>query len=388
MNLSVRQKPRRGRPASQSAGISGLLRERLAQGVWSPGERLPTRPELERELGVSNHTVQRTMRELETEGFIRSEGRGGTYVADHPPCHCCHGLVFDGHPYGYWSRLMDAICAGAETVSKASSPACRFKTYYDAGGRADTEAYARLLADVRAHRLAGLIFATPQFGISGSPLFTETQIPCVAVESNVDSKLPHVMARYPDLQSFTERAMKAIAADAGGRRRVAVLSYGITPRTKAIMATAREMGLRIEPWWVQTPQMGDPEAIAACVQLLLAGAPDQRPDALVITDDNYVEAATAALAAMNLRIPHDLLVVAHCNFPVPPPAAVPVVRLGFDFHALLHDATDSIAARRAGLPTPGRRLFPALFEHELEPVRKGSHGPEGARLDSLGCLAT
>ena len=51
---------------------------------------------------------------------------------------------------------------------------------------------------------------------------------------------------------------------------------------------------------------------------------------------------------------------------LPPPAAVPVVRLGYDFRDLIRDATDSIAARRTGQPTPDRKLFPALLEPELE----------------------
>ena len=56
---------------------------------------------------------------------------------------------------------------------------------------------------------------------------------------------------------------------------------------------------------------------------MLHGPAHDRPDALVITDDNLVPAATAGVLAAGRRVPADLEVVAHANFPHVTPSAVP-----------------------------------------------------------------
>ena len=43
-------------------------------------------------------------------------------------------------------------------------------------------------------------------------------------------------------------------------------------------------------------------------------------------DDNLVPDATAVVASVGLRVPDDLLVIVHTNFPYPTPAAVPACR--------------------------------------------------------------
>ncbi len=54
-------------------------------------------------------------------------------------------------------------------------------------------------------------------------------------------------------------------------------------------------------------------------RLLVQGAPGERPDGLVITDDNLVPDLTAGLAESGVKD----VVVAHTNFPHPTPSAVP-----------------------------------------------------------------
>ena len=38
------------------------LRQRISQGIWAIGERLPTEPELSAELGISRNTLYRKLR--------------------------------------------------------------------------------------------------------------------------------------------------------------------------------------------------------------------------------------------------------------------------------------------------------------------------------------
>ncbi len=67
------------------AAVKAALRERIAQGGWQPGVRLPSERELVQEFGCARMTVQRGLRELEEEGLIERRQGSGSYVAElHP----------------------------------------------------------------------------------------------------------------------------------------------------------------------------------------------------------------------------------------------------------------------------------------------------------------
>ena len=65
------------------AQVRELLMQRIASGVWQPGDALPSEPELAAEIGVSQGTVRKALDEMEAETLVlRRQGRG-TYVAGH-----------------------------------------------------------------------------------------------------------------------------------------------------------------------------------------------------------------------------------------------------------------------------------------------------------------
>ena len=69
--------------------VREVLRQRILDGVYAPGERIPSEPELAREFGVSRGTVERAIRDLVQQGaLIREQGRG-TFVA-HPLLNSIH----------------------------------------------------------------------------------------------------------------------------------------------------------------------------------------------------------------------------------------------------------------------------------------------------------
>jgi GntR family transcriptional regulator len=65
--------------------VKQILVQRIASGVWRPGELVPAEPKLGQELGVSPGTVRKALDELEAENLvIRQQGRG-TFVTTHTP---------------------------------------------------------------------------------------------------------------------------------------------------------------------------------------------------------------------------------------------------------------------------------------------------------------
>jgi DNA-binding LacI/PurR family transcriptional regulator len=96
---------------------------------------------------------------------------------------------------------------------------------------------------------------------------------------------------------------------------------------------------------------------------LLMSHPDYRPDGLFIADDNLVESVAAGLVTAGVRVPAELKVLAHCNFPAAAGSVLPFVRLGYDAHAVLSAAIEMIARARAGA-APGIAEIPVIFENE------------------------
>ncbi len=65
--------------------VKASLKERIAQGGWQPGVRLPSERELVQTFGCARMTVHRALRELEDEGLIERRQGSGSYVAElHP----------------------------------------------------------------------------------------------------------------------------------------------------------------------------------------------------------------------------------------------------------------------------------------------------------------
>jgi GntR family transcriptional regulator len=60
--------------------IAEILRTRIRNGDWAPGERLPSIPAIAEMFGVAKQTVQRTIDQLRLEGLLITKPGSGTYV--------------------------------------------------------------------------------------------------------------------------------------------------------------------------------------------------------------------------------------------------------------------------------------------------------------------
>jgi len=64
--------------------VAEALRERILDGDLKPGDRLPSEPDLARELGVSRATVRAAFTVLEEEGLVLRRHGAGTFVLRRP----------------------------------------------------------------------------------------------------------------------------------------------------------------------------------------------------------------------------------------------------------------------------------------------------------------
>lgn len=62
--------------------VAEELRQRIAEGVWVPGDRLPSRGQLAQECGVSEAVIRTAQELLTSQGVLEGRTGSGTYVAE------------------------------------------------------------------------------------------------------------------------------------------------------------------------------------------------------------------------------------------------------------------------------------------------------------------
>jgi DNA-binding LacI/PurR family transcriptional regulator len=91
-----------------------------------------------------------------------------------------------------------------------------------------------------------------------------------------------------------------------------------------------------------------------------------RPDALLVTDDHLVEAVADALIEFGVRVPDDMLVVGHWNFPMKFNRDLPVQLIGVDNVELIRRWVAAIDDQRRGAALPARVIVPTTVAGEVK----------------------
>jgi DNA-binding LacI/PurR family transcriptional regulator len=351
------------RHAAKQDRIVEELRESIRSRRFPAGSRMPTRAELQKDYGVSSVTVQRALDRLIADGFVVPRGRHGTFVVERPPHTCTYGLVIprlqgeDG-----WVRFWTAL--GNEAMAMTRQGDVSVVRYHGIDGHHDGDDWRRLLHDLEAQRLAGLLFSTvPAHGLAGTAVMT-ADIPRIAITLRPE---PHPFTPLMlDTVSFVDRALEHLHNL--GRTRIAMLGVpGHPPGFHRRFADGlRDFGMSTRPFWFQQVTPSTPEPARNLAHLLLHPGQRDRPDALIITDDNLVEHAAAGVIAAGVHVPDDCALVAHCNFPWPTPSVLPARRLGYNAREVWNTAIAAIDRLRRGESVGQNELVvKARFEDEL-----------------------
>ncbi len=344
-------------PSRKQSDILRELRSEIVEGRLLPGDTVPSRQELLGRFGSSRQTLQSAINTLIRDGFLTAKRFQGTLVADNPPHLRNFGIVsFHGFSESKYTSAIQQAAIGLSEKGPFS-----FKFYCYERGHIQTEGYRRLNSDVESQILAGLIFTNPPIHLDGTAALEQPGLPLVTnCAPGAYDNLHHI---YYAWDSFLERATDYLARR--GRKRVALIGaylYRGQIEKDIECLVGRKIG---RPELVQSCALEPGSAYQAALLLMKLSGED-RPDALIIRDDNLVEAATEGLAFSGVSIPRDLEVVAHCNFPVRPPSCVPVVRLGLDCRDMILRDIECLTAQREGRPFPKDVEMPVVFESELD----------------------
>jgi DNA-binding LacI/PurR family transcriptional regulator len=351
-------KKRRNKPSLKKNAILKLLRTQIASGRYQPGQRIPTRDDLEIEYSAGRVTIQRVMDDLMKEGFVESRGRAGTVVVDRPPHLAHYGLVFPFRPtHVSWTQFFTTLVHQARQVESLGEE--RFPIYYEeATLKPSKDGFHQLRSDSESHRLAGLIFAASPHDLRGLGFIEKPPLPCVMI-GTPDRHL-HIPTIQFDGESFTRMALDHLLSQS--RRKIALIGAG-HPRDQyaGFKQALADRSMWTRDYWLQTGPIGHPAVTKGIAHLLFHANQHERPDGLIIGDDNLVPSMILGLLDVGIRVPEDLSVVAHCNFPWPTPSLLPVKHLGYDSRQLLQLLMESIDLQIQGGTPPPVTMLPAVF---------------------------
>lgn len=324
--------------------VAGAIRNRIISGGAKPGYRLPNYSELGREFNVGQATIQKAIECLSEDGFVRTQPRSGTFVAESLPHLTKTALVIPQNlrQTQFYLALSDAA---ALLEQQGETEFIRYYPSSESSSQGDAE---RLGGDAVRRRFGSVIFAAPPVEEMYAPLLQDQGLRRILIGTR--GKLS-ISAVGPDIHSFRKMAINHLLSL--GRRRIAHLCVDarhVDPGQ--LMDELSGLGAELHPHWVQWVANGEVFRPATnIVRLLMALSPEQRPDALVIHDDNLIDHAIGGLLLSGVKVPEQLAIVAHTNFPTPVASVLPVKRLGFDCCRILRDCLhrlDPAFALRSG----------------------------------------
>lgn len=344
----------------KQSSIVANLRRQIVLGRQEPGSRLPTWDELAKQYSVSRPTLRLALRDLKQQGFIEPDSTRGTFVSRNPPCLSRYGLVFYESPGGVgWNRLYAALSEQATNQFQSSHRQLEVFSGVSAGQ--SSEGRKIILEGVENHCFAGLIMVG---AVAQMPDEHWRNMPVRQVIISKPKNAPDRPSLGMDWQSFWHKSLDWL--ESRGRKKIAFLGIDTAPQ-HGLFELAKQRGFITRTAWHHAASLRFPDGAGHIAQLLMDSSMTQKPDAIVITDDNLVEPALGGLLAAGVRVGSELDIVAHCCWPWPVSTMPQVKRLGFDAGEILNTALDMIDEQRTGEINVTTRLVPARFEEELTP---------------------
>jgi len=344
--------------------VARHLRARIVSGEFPPGARLPSRSTLEQLLGTTKVTVQRAFNDLSEDGFIAVKGKQGTFVAEAPPHLTRYGVLFPKYPESttYISRFWSALAAESEEITR-SGPRTMV-AFHGMQEGIDPWGRNRLHHEIRTHQLAGIIYVynPGESDAETHKLLERFAVPRIAItHSSVPIAMPALSIDYA---SFFDGALDEIAAS--GKERVAIMFPNSVDAQfgDSLWNAIAQRGLTTKPYWWLPMNLGFPGSARPFAHLLMNPDQNLRPDALIVADDNLLDEVVLGLNDAGVRLPDDLLVVGHTNFPTAPaPYHDSMKLMGFDVPKILEQCLNLLELQRRGEPVPALTKAPAVFGH-------------------------
>jgi DNA-binding LacI/PurR family transcriptional regulator len=287
------------------------LREALAVGTYSQGEKLPSENDLVETFGASRPTVRRALAQLEADGLVERRAGSGTFV-----CRQSHqknfvfGLLI---PELGITEIFEPVCRGISQAHLGGHHGLLWGPTFAPG--ASKESQAEQLCKYFIKRSVSGVFFAPlelsegkdEVNLSIARALDDARIPIVLLDRD--------MYDYPkrsqyDLVGIDNRRAGFVVAEhllLSGSRRVAFFARPYSaPTVSARIAGYREaIRAHLDSGSEDLVEYGDPSDIVAVRHLLSR----TRPDAVVCANDYTAAQLMTTLNEIGVHVPSEIRIV-------------------------------------------------------------------------------
>lgn len=325
--------------------VVNYVRDQIALGRWRPGEQIPFRTWFIENFSTTPNTVQKAFDQLRGEGFVVAIPHIGTSVANNPPFQNRHLILLYGDPERP-QMLTQAILQAAQNIEASRN--VKFDVEYILDKRIDDPHCVAVHKAVQAHQYSSVFFEAfsnnpielaiasidnvPMSGIFplcpfplGSLVVTLNAIPTTLTSTNLK----------PLFEECQKRELKKISIFDGS-----ILDLN---REVDIRNTAKAYNLECGPYHIQLASTSTSSLRLAQYAFRAVLAPEMpwQPEALVISDDNFVPIINKILLEFyGKNATSRFFIVAHGNLPLLPPTSVPIVFHGLDIEKTIASVID------------------------------------------------
>ncbi len=351
-----------GRIPQKRRGILKAITGKIVSGEWPLGSKIPNRLAIEKTFNASSVTVQRAMEFLTADGFLEPRGRSGTFVSKTPPYLHNYAIVFHGSPNRNWSAFLQSIYSEARKLKLGGRS--RIKFYFDINGDPRAQDYGRLISDIRAHKLAGIFFTTNPYQVAGTPITDEGDIPRVTITNAKGSS--QLSSLVLDGESVAEMGINYLIEK--GCRKIGVFmstqqAKAFLPHFKKVLSD-RNCIFRDE--WAQSIHIHSAWSAVNVVKLLFKLRKEDIPDGIYVADDNLTSHVIEGIRESGKKIPGDIVVSSHSNFPATFDHPDTVKLFGFNVNQMLRESLNLIDMKNRGEKLPPSVKLKSCSDDEFE----------------------
>ncbi len=298
------------RRESLSRQIIPILREEILTHR-QPGQRLEPIEQMAKHFSVSFPTMREALSVLEQEGLVERHVGRGTFVGDLNKSRHVGVLIeqdiADPHAPYFGRRVSQQV------VRFLCQASVRARLYVGHRPVADDSPRPLTCADfleaVERRRLSGVVAFAPDCTLPYWLGAVQAQhIPVVGGSGQYSCAVKH---EGRSLRMGVEYLLRR------GRRRIALMEYHApldhTGALESFHTAMRMAGAEVNPRWIRHSL--NPCAPGANLEEFpsIWAASREKPDGLLICDDNLFPATAMAILRLGVRVPQDLLVVTHWN---------------------------------------------------------------------------
>lgn len=369
------------RPQYAYLHIANDLLDRMRDGQWGPGDRLPAIGELEKQYPQSRMTLYRALKHLADHGHVTMAQGKGTFVRE------------------VERRPRVAMLGGTQLFQQSLTP-FMLRAFHHAHSAlsahgVDSQLYAEdpidasrmppgLLQELAGDKLAGLITIDASF--PARHMLTDGWLQHAVPHVHVGAiEAPHQY--YVDRAAFLRQAV-ALAASRG-RRRIALIEKRehLVEHRPLFQTLCRRASVEavVLPDDAMPPAELSFEAYGFELMKIIHTL-GLKPDAMVIPDDVIAKGVSQAALALGVMSPETCLLIAltnrgsHLFYPVP------ITCLEVDVENIVTRAVDRLLAMMHGETCPAEQL---LLPPDAHPVENGpfAEPAQPAPLDSSAITA-